>query len=322
MQRNTKPEAEHLRMKEPLVAVVTGPTASGKTALAIRLAEHYGSEIISADSRQIFKDIPIGTAAPSPEERDRVVHHLVGIKPLDAYYSAACFESDALAILPSIWAKSPVAIVCGGSMLYIDALLRGIDEMPTVSEATRSYVLRLYEQQGPDAILAQLEIVDPIYYASADRNNTRRIIHALEVSLEAGVPYSSLCTGKAKQRPFRAVKMAIDMPRRMLFDRINARVDVMVAQGLEDEARRAFALGDFNSLNTVGYKEMRACFNGEMTRETAIARIAKNTRVYAKKQLTWMQRDSSIRLLAPANAFEQACGIIDNLTNNELSNAD
>ena len=298
-------------MKKPIVAVVTGSTASGKTALAIGLAEHYGSEIISADSRQIYRDIPIGTAAPSPEERSRAIHHLIGVKALDDYYSAACFESDALALLPQIWEKSPVAIVCGGSMLYVDALLKGIDDMPTVSDTTREYVLKLYREQGIEAVLAQLEIVDPAYFATADLNNTRRVIHALEVSLEAGRPYSTLRTGKCKERPFMAIKMAIDMPRDMLFDRINRRVEAMLGQGLEEEARQAFAKGDFNSLNTVGYKEMKAMFRGEMERDTAIARIAKNTRVYAKKQLTWLKGDTSVHWLDHRTALAQAINIID-----------
>lgn len=295
----------------PLVVVVTGPTASGKTGLAIDLACRYGSEIISADSRQIYKDLPIGTAAPSPEERSRTRHYLVGCKNLDEYYSAACFETDALALLPSIWQKSPVAIVCGGSMMYVDALLQGIDDMPTVSESTRSYVLRLFEQQGLDAVAAQLAILDPEYLAVVDKQNTRRVLHALEICLEAGVPYSALRTGQRRKRPFRAIKMAINRTRETLFERINSRVNRMIADGLEDEARRAWNLGNFNSLNTVGYKEMKQFFDGNMDRDTAIARIGKNTRVYAKKQLTWLKKDPSVHWLTPQNAFNEACALID-----------
>lgn len=269
-------------MRKPLLVVVTGPTASGKTSLAIDLARRYNSEIISADSRQIFKDIPIGTAAPTSEERGRAVHHLTGILELDQYYSASRFEKDSLAILPEIWKRSPVAIVCGGSMMYIDALTRGFDDMPSVDESTRAYVLALMRDNGYDAVLAQLEIVDPEYYAVVDRANTRRVIHALELSLQARAPYSSLCKGVRRERPFTTLKFAIDMPRDVLFDRINRRVDAMIEHGLEQEARAAFAKGDFNSLNTVGYKEMRAFFAGEFDRQTAVARIAKNTRVYAK----------------------------------------
>lgn len=293
------------------LVIVTGPTASGKTSLAIDLARRYNTEIISADSRQIFADIPIGTAAPTEEERGSAFHHLVGILPLDAYYSAARFESDALRILQTIWQKSPVAIVCGGSMMYIDALVHGIDEMPDISDSTRAYVLEMYNRHGIEAVLAQLNIVDPDYYRIVDRANTRRVIHAVEVSLEAGAPYSSFRTGKSRTRPFNIIKLAIDRPRHELFDRINRRVDMMIEAGLEEEARRAFAQGHFNSLNTVGYKELASYFAGEMDRETAIARIAKNTRVYAKKQLTWLKKDTTIHWLTPADAYPQSCHIID-----------
>lgn len=291
-----------------LLAVVTGPTASGKTALAIELAQRYSTEIISADSRQIFKELPIGTAAPTPEERSRAVHHLIGTHSIDSYYSAACFERDALEILPRIWSKSPVAIVCGGSQMYVDALVNGIDEMPTVSDTTRAYVLGLLEHHGLEGVLAQLEICDPDYFREVDRANTRRVVHAVEVSLEAGAPYSSFRTGRTRRRDFEILKMAIDIPREVLFGRINARVCAMMEAGLEDEARQAFAKGDFNSLNTVGYKEMRAMFNGEMNRDTAVARIAKNTRVYAKKQLTWLRRDPSVRWIS---STAEAVALVD-----------
>lgn len=299
----------------PIVAVVTGPTASGKTSLAIELACRYGTDIISADSRQLYKDIPIGTAAPSDEERSRAFHHLVGTLELDEYYSAARFASDAIDILDKIWKRSRVAIVCGGSMMYVDALCRGIDDMPDISDGVRNYVLSLLEALGIEGVLAQLQIVDPDYYAAVDRCNTRRVVHGLEVSLEAGVPYSTLRTGSAKERPFRILKFAIDRPREELFKRINTRVDAMIAAGLEDEARRAFSKGRFNSLNTVGYKEMAAYFEGSMDRDTAIARIAKNTRVYAKKQLTWLKRDPSVIWLEPSKALGDACRVIDDALN-------
>lgn len=291
-----------------LLTVVTGPTASGKTSLAISLAERYGTEIISADSRQIYKDLPIGTAAPTPEERSRAFHHLVGTLPLDAYYSAARFEEDALAILPEIWKRSPVAIVCGGSMMYVDALVKGIDEMPSVSDSTRAYVLDMLSNHGLQSVLAQLEILDPDYFNEVDRANTRRVVHAVEICLEAGVPFSSLRTGARRKRDFEVLKLAIDMPREQLFARINARVDAMIAAGLEEEARKAFAQGLFNSLNTVGYKEIRAYLNNEMTRSEAIARIGKNTRVYAKKQLTWLKRDPDVCWIRSA---EEATEFID-----------
>lgn len=296
---------------ERVLAIVTGPTASGKTGLAIRLARHFGTDVISADSRQMFRDIPIGTAAPGPEEQALARHHFVGTLPLDAYYSAARYETDVLALLPSLWRRSPVAVMCGGSMMYVDAVARGIDDMPSVSASTRAYVLNMLDQQGLEGVLAQLRICDPVYWQQVDRANTRRVVHALEICLEAGMPYSSLRKGSVARRDFRIVKMMIDRPREELFDRINRRVDLMMAQGLEAEARAALARGDFNSLNTVGYKEMAAYFRGDMDRATAIARIARNTRVYAKKQLTWLARDPTVIRLAPATAFEGALAAIE-----------
>jgi len=296
------------------LVVVTGATASGKTALAIELAEHFNTEIISADSRQLYRDIPIGTAAPTECERSRVFHHLVGCLGLEDYYSAAPFETDALAILKEIYKKSRVAVVCGGSMMYIDALCRGIDEMPTVSEPVRAYVLRLLNENGPVSVLAQLQILDPVYYEEVDKANMRRVVHAVEICLEAGMPYSQLRTGNIKERDFNIIKFAIEWPREELFARINSRVDMMMNLGLEDEARRALAKGSFNSLNTVGYKEMAAYFRDDMTRDEAIARIAKNTRVYAKKQLTWLKRDSDVIWLSPVDAFDRACSVIERKT--------
>lgn len=283
----------------PTLIVITGPTASGKTSLAIATAEKYGCDIISADSRQIYRDIPIGTAAPTPEERQRVFHHFVGILGLEEYYSAARFEEDVLALLPRMWEKSPVAVMCGGSMLYVDAVVNGIDEMPAVTESMRAYVLDLYKAHGLETIRAQLEICDPAYYEQVDKDNPRRLIHALEISLQTGRPYSSFRSGVKRERPFNILKYAIDRPREDLFARINMRVDAMMEAGLLEEARAALARGPLNSLNTVGYKELGMYFRGEMDLPTAVARIGKNTRVYAKKQLTWLKKDDSVIWLPP-----------------------
>ncbi|MCM1448915.1 MAG: tRNA (adenosine(37)-N6)-dimethylallyltransferase MiaA [Clostridiales bacterium] len=280
------------------LVVLTGPTGSGKTALAIEMAEALGCEIISADSRQMYRDLPIGTAAPTASELARVAHHLVGHLALTDYYSAARFEQDVLALLPSLWEKSDYAIMCGGSMMYVDAVCNGIDDLPDVSDENRAAALKVYTDGGLEALIERLEVVDPGYLATApDLKNHKRLVHALEVSMQAGRPYSSLLTGNRVQRPFRIVKLGIEMPREVLFDRINRRVDAMMVAGLEEEARRVYPYRHLNSLNTVGYKEMFAYFDGVMDRDTAIARIAKNTRVYAKKQMTWMKKDPDILML-------------------------
>lgn len=281
------------------LVVVTGPTASGKTELAINIASELGCDIVSADSRQIYSGLPIGTAAPSPDQLARVRHHFVGILPLDAYYSAARYEEDVMKLLPELWKNNNISVMCGGSMMYIDAVTRGIDELPTISAAIREEVKALFERGGNDALISKLRQIDPLYLKRADINNSRRLIHAIEITLEAGVPCSSLLTGKSKKRDFNIVKVAIDYPREKLFDRINRRTDAMIAAGLEDEARSVYHLRHLNSLNTVGYKEMFSMMDGMMDRDTAIARIAKNTRVYAKKQLLWLSKDSSVIRLAP-----------------------
>lgn len=294
------------------LVIVTGPTASGKTSLAIELALALDTEIVSADSRQLFRGIPIGTAAPTTEELARVRHHLVGVLDLADYYSAACFEEDALRILDDIWSHSDYAVMCGGSMMYIDAITRGIDSLPTISQEIRDYALRLYQEGGLTALHERLRELDPDYLATADLSNHRRLVHAIEICLQAGVPYSTLRTGEAKQRPFRIVKLAINRNRAELFDRINRRVDMMVADGIEEEARRVYPLRHLNSLNTVGYKELFAMMDGIMDRDTAIARIAKNTRVYAKKQLLWLSKDPDVRFLDPSEPLlEQALRFIN-----------
>lgn len=286
-------------MEQPTLIVVTGPTGSGKTDLAISLAEQIGCDILSADSRQIYRDIPIGTAAPGREQLSRVRHHFVGTLSLDQYYSAAQYEADVLALLPRLWSQSPVQIMCGGSMMYVDAVTNGIDALPTISDHVRNDVRALFERGGIELIRSELQHLDPDYYAQVDLHNVKRLMHAIEICLEARVPYSSLRTGSTKQRPFHIIKIAYDYPRQQLFDRINLRVDRMMEQGLLEEARRVYPMRHLNSLNTVGYKELFAYFDGLMDLDTAIARIAKNTRVYAKKQLLWLSKDPSVHRIAP-----------------------
>lgn len=272
------------------VIIITGPTASGKSALAIELALQRGLEIISADSRQIYHGIPISTAMPSEEELRAVPHHLIDILPLDAYYSAAMFEEQALEIARKQIDERGEVIVCGGSMLYIDAFCRGIDDIPTVSDSIRRATFEEYAERGDEWALKELQRLDPEYFAIVDRKNMKRVIHAIEIVRQSGQTFTSLRKGTRKEREFEIDFRYMDMPREVLFDRINRRVDKMVAEGLIEEAERVWPLRHLNSLNTVGLKELFAWKAGEMDLPTAIERIKKNTRVYAKKQMTWHTR--------------------------------
>ncbi|MDE6017215.1 MAG: tRNA (adenosine(37)-N6)-dimethylallyltransferase MiaA [Muribaculaceae bacterium] len=272
--------------------VVTGPTASGKSDLAVKLALEHDTEIISADSRQIYKGIPVVTAVPDMSQRMGVTHHLMEMLPLDAYYSAAMFEEDALRIASEIWKRRDVAIVCGGSMMYVDALIKGIDDLPTVPDNIRLPLMDQWKSNGDDWLRDRLKALDAEYYNKVDLANMKRVFHAVEICLTAGATYTSLRTGKRKTRDFEIERIVIELPREELFDRINRRVLNMVEQGLVEEVRRVYPMRHLNSLNTVGMKEMFAYFDGLMDFDTAVARIQKNTRVYAKKQLTWLKKYS------------------------------
>ncbi len=277
------------------VNIITGPTASGKTAAAIILAEQLGCEIISADSRQIFRGIPITTACPSADELARVKHHLVQELELTDYYSAARFEEDALNLITDMEQRGlDQVVVCGGSMMYISALINGLDELPTISDTVRAETLQFFQQEGIEALRAELQRLDPEYMAQADPNNHRRLVHALEIIRQSGQKVSQLRTGQRKQRPFNIKMTVLEPPRPELFERINSRVDKMVANGMIDEARSVYPLRRLNSLNTVGFKELFACFDGVWDLPTAIERIKKNTRVYAKKQLTYLKSNLNI----------------------------
>lgn len=276
------------------LVVITGPTASGKTALAIDVALRLHTEIISADSRQMFRGLPIGTAAPTPVELAAVPHHFIASLNVGDYYSAACFEEKVMELLPGLFAESDYAVMCGGSMLYVDAVTRGIDALPTISDEVRKEAYDILEREGTEGVCRRLEELDPDYLRTADPANHKRLVHALEICMQSGKPYSSLRTGEAKKRPFRVIKFAIDMPREMLFERINRRVNAMVEQGLIEETSAMLPYRHSNALNTVGYKEMFAHLDGVWDLPTATARMAKNTRVYAKKQMTWLRRDPSV----------------------------
>ena len=285
-----------MSVKKPTLIVITGPTASGKSALAIDLAQHLSTEIISADSRQIFKGIPIVTAVPTQGEKKDVKHHLLECLELNEYYSAAKFDEDSSRLLENIFQTHDTAIVCGGSMMYIDALVKGIDDLPTVPSEVRNSLMEDWKNLGNEWLMEQLRNLDPQYFSKVDPKNLKRVFHAVEVSLTAGKPYSSLLSANSikKKLPYNVVKICLNGEREKLFGRINERVIKMMENGLEEEAARVYPLRHLNSLNTVGLKEMFSLFEGKFTREEAVARIQKNTRVYAKKQLTWHKRDDEM----------------------------
>lgn len=285
-------------MKKKLV-VLLGPTGVGKTELSLHIARRLQCPILSADSRQLYRDMYIGTAAPTPEQLACARHYFVGTLALDDYYSAACYEEEAISLLSRLFDTHDSLLLTGGSMLYIDAVCNGIDEMPTVSDEVRKAVVAKYEQEGLAAVQQELQELDPEFYDKVDRNNPKRVIHAVEICRMTGRPYSEFRTNPRKERDFDIIKIGLNRPREELFERIGRRVDAMIADGLEEEARRLYPHRHLNSLNTVGYKEMFAYFDGTYTLPEAIEKIKRNTRVYAKKQLTWFKRDNAITWFSP-----------------------
>ncbi len=281
------------------LVIICGPTASGKTALAIEVARHFGTEIISADSRQIYREMRIGTAVPSPEELAAVKHHFIQTKSIFDYYNAFMYETEVLALLEDLFRRMNPVVMAGGSGLYIDAVCQGIDDIPTVDPAVRQQMLVFYEQEGLEGLRRRLREVDPEYYGQVDLNNPKRLLKALEISVQSGRPYSSFLTRTRKERPFRFLKVGLDLPRQELYDRINRRVTQMVEEGLTEEARRLLPHRHTNALNTVGYKEIFDHLEGKITLDEAIERIRANTRKYARKQLTWFRRDPEIRWFRP-----------------------
>lgn len=277
--------------------VLLGPTGVGKTELSLQLAEHFKCPIINADSRQIYQDISIGTAAPTAEELARVKHYFVHTLRLDEYYSAAEYEKDVLALLSELFQVHETVVLSGGSMMYIDAVTKGIDDIPTVDEETRALMRERYEKEGLEPLLAELKLLDPQYYELVDKRNHKRVVHALEICYMTGKTYTSFRTNTLKERPFRMVKLGLMREREHLFARINARVDKMVQEGLMEEVKRVYPLRHLNSLNTVGYKELFKVLDGEWELPMAVERIKKNTRVYAKKQMTWYKHDADIHWL-------------------------
>ncbi len=272
------------------VTVIAGPTASGKSALAVEKARTLGTEIVSADSRQIYRGMPILTAVPTMQERAGTKHHLLEVLEPEEYFSAAMYEQRALACLSDILSRQDEAIVCGGSMMYIDALCRGIDDLPTIPDELRQHLQAQLAARGADWAREELQRLDPEYYNIVDHANTKRIIHALEIIHASGQKYSTLRRGRIVHRPFEIEYIVLMPPRQQLFERINARVERMMQAGALQEAERLYPKRGLNSLNTVGFKELFAYLDGLMSLDEAVARIQKNTRVYAKKQMLWARR--------------------------------
>ena len=293
------------------LVVLLGPTGVGKTEVALQIAEHLQSPIINADSRQLFAEIPIGTAAPTKEQQERVKHYFVGTLHLTDYYSAAKYEEDVLQLLNQHFKHQQVALLSGGSMMYIDAVCQGIDDIPTVDEATRKLMKRKLETEGLDALVAELKVLDPEHYKIVDLHNPRRVVHALEICYMTGNTYSSYRTNTKKIRPFNIIKIGLNRPREEMYDRINNRVMKMMNQGLIEEAKAVYPQKGLNALNTVGYKELFAYFDGDISLDDAILKIQSNTRQYMRKQVTWFKRDNEIKWFSPTN-IEEIINYIDN----------
>jgi tRNA dimethylallyltransferase len=279
------------------LVVVTGPTAVGKTALTMELAQHYGVPIINADSRQIYRELKIGTAAPTDEQLRQVPHLFVGSKSIDDYYNASMYEQEVLSYIKE--SSSPIQLLSGGSMMYIDAVCNGIDDIPTVRDDIREEMKRRYQEEGLEALCEELRQLDPEHYAIVDRQNYRRVIHALEICHQTGKTYTSFRTQQKKERPFRIVKIGLNREREELYNRINQRVDQMMKDGLLEEAKGLINKRSVNALNTVGYKELFDYFDGRWSLEEAVERIKGNTRRYARKQLTWYKRDEDMHWFHP-----------------------
>ncbi len=299
-------------MSRRKLIVLIGPTGVGKTELSLRVAEHYQTSIVSSDSRQLYADLKIGTAAPTPEQLQRVPHHLVGTLQLTDYYSAAQYEAEALSILEQLFTKRDVVVLTGGSMMYVDAICKGIDDIPTVDTETRELMLRKYDEEGLDRLCAELKLLDPEYHKIVDLRNPKRVIHALEICYMTGKTYTSFRTQQVKQRPFDIIKVGLTRDREELYQRINLRVDQMMSEGLLEEARSVYPYRHLNSLNTVGYKELFQYLDGTWDLPFAIEKIKQNSRIYSRKQMTWFKRDTEISWFHP-DQEEEILAYIDSL---------
>ena len=293
--------------------VLIGPTAVGKTDTSLAIAEHFGCPIISSDSRQMYSGMEIGTAMPTKEEQARCKHYFVGhLQPGD-YYSAAKYEEDVIKLLETEFMSHPVMLMLGGSMMYIDAVCKGIDDIPTVDDETRAMVLEKYEKEGLEQLASELRLLDPEYYNEADIKNPKRVMHALEICYMTGKTYSSFRKRNTKERPFNIIKVGLQRDREELYERINRRVDMMIEHGLIDEVKGFAHLKSHNSLNTVGYKEIFKYLDGEWTLPFAIEKIKQNTRIYSRKQVTWYRKDEDIAWFHPSDIENIIKYIEDNL---------
>lgn len=292
-----------------LVAIL-GPTGVGKTELCLEIAAYYHSPIINADSRQIFAELPIGTAAPTAHQQRRATHFFVGSHHVGDYYSAAMYEQEVTDLLQKLFIEHDVIVMSGGSMMYIDAVCKGIDDLPTIDETTREHFKQKLKTEGLASLVEQLKVVDPEYWSIVDKQNPRRVVHALEICHITGKPYSSFRKNKKKERPFHIVKIGLDRPREEMYARINHRVIEMMQQGLEEEARALYPHRELNALNTVGYKELFAYMDGAIPIEEAVRQIQSNTRRYMRKQLTWFKKDRDIHWFSPDN-IEDILNCID-----------
>ena len=284
-------------MVHSTLIVITGPTAVGKTALTIELARYYNTPIINADSRQIYRELRIGTAAPSEEQLKQVRHYFVGTKSIHDYYNASMYEQEVMSLLSE--STTQIHLLAGGSMMYIDAVCNGIDDIPTIRDDIREEMKRRYQEEGIETLCADLQRLDPEHYAIVDRQNYRRVIHALEICYQTGKTYTSFRKQARKERPFRIVKIGLNCERDILYNKINARVDEMMENGLMQEAESLYPFRQLNALNTVGYKELFDYMDGRWTLEEAVERIKGNTRRYARKQLTWFKRDEQMQWFRP-----------------------
>lgn len=274
------------------LVVIVGPTGIGKTDLSIEIAQALNTEIISSDSRQIYKELKIGTAVPSDQQLNQVQHHFIGNKSIYDYYNASMFECEVIDTLNQLHKKYDQVVMTGGSGMYINAVCNGIDDLPTIDQKLRDDLIKKYEEEGIESLRIQLKLLDPVWYEKVDLRNSKRILKALEVSIQTGKPYSSFLSSTKKKREFNIIKIGLERDRAELYERINLRVDQMVEEGLIEEARRFYPDRKLNSLNTVGYKELFEHFDGNITLEKAIELIKRNSRHYAKRQISWFARDN------------------------------